>query len=222
MARGWQRLASYNGDNDLMGLYLPPGLLANVASLGSALELSGTILQDSQLFKVLTADATAASGASAQPWFPSAGAVSVEGDTTYYVDGILNLSNGATTHTTGINMTGTASITSWSIRCKFTSAAINTTEPSNSAAAAGSLYTAFLQWHGTTALSTNQVLNATSTQTGAQLEIDGIIRINAAGTLIPNFQWSANPTGTNLVLKNTFFRLFKMGSGSVVSKGTWA
>jgi hypothetical protein len=205
-----------------MGLFTPSGLLASVASLGLGLELSGTILQENTLFKVLTADATAASSAAAQPWFPTAGAVSVEADTTYYVDGVLNLSNGATTHTTGINMTGTATITSFSLRAKMTSGAINTTEPSNSAAAATSLYTAFFQWLGTTALSTNQILNATNTLLGAQIEINGIIRINAAGTLIPNFQWSANPTGTNLVLKNTYFRLFKMGSGSVVSKGTWA
>jgi len=201
-----------------MPLFYPPLF----SSIGYGLEVSAGVLQENLLYKCLSADATAASAATAQPWFPSAGAVSVEGSTLYYVDGILNLSNGATTHTTGINFGGTATITSFSIRVRFTSGAINTEEPSNSAAAATSLYTSFLQWLGTTDIATNKVINVTNTLTGAQMEIDGIIRTNAAGTLIPRFQWSANPTGTNLVLKNTFFRLMKMGTGSDVSKGTWA
>lgn len=205
-----------------MGLFLPPSFMDAVTSLGKGLELSGAVLQDNELFKALIADATAASSSTTQPWFPSAGAVTVEGDTAYLVDGILALSNGATSHTTGINMTGTATITSFAIRTRLTSGAINTLQPSNSAAGTSSLYTNFLHWLGTTDMATNVVLNATSVLTGAQLEIKGIIRINAGGTLIPNFKWSANPTGTNLILKNTWFRLQKLGAGAVVSKGTWA
>lgn len=205
-----------------MGLFLPNGLLASVAALGSSLELSGTTLQDTTLFKCLTADATAGSVATTQPWFPSAGAVTVAGNTTYLVDGLLYLSNGATTHTTGINFTGTRTITSFHIRVEFTSGAVLTTLPSNSAAAATSLYTAIYSWNGTTDMTTNRVLNATSTLLGARMKIDGVIRVNAGGTLIPNFQWSANPTGTNLVLANTYLSLVPIGNGSVVSKGTWA
>ncbi len=193
-----------------------------ISSTGYITTWANSHLIPGVLFKVLTANATAASSAAAQPWFPSAGAVTVEADTTYLVEGILDLTNGATSHTTGINFGGTATITNWDIRVKFTSGAVNTTEPSNNAAGTSSLYTAFLHWSGTTAMSTNQVLNATSVLTGAQMEIWGIVRVNAGGTMIPRFQWSANPTGTNEVRRNTWFKLTKIGTGSVVSQGTWA
>lgn len=165
------------------------------------------------LFKVISADETAQSVATTQPWFPTAGAVTVAADTTYYVDGILRLSNGATTHTTGINFTGTATITSFGIEVWATSSVANTMLTTG---------ISHLFWNGTTDMTTNRITNPTSTTLGFQMIIAGVIRVNAAGTIIPNFQWSANPTGTNLVLRNTQFRLFKMGAGAVTIKGTWA
>jgi hypothetical protein len=52
--------------------------------------------------------------------------------------------------------------------------------------------------------------------------IQGVIRINAGGTIIPQWQFSVDPTGTNQVEPNSFIRLQKVGSDTVASAGAWA
>jgi hypothetical protein len=54
------------------------------------------------------------------------------------------------------------------------------------------------------------------------LDLRGIVRINAAGTFIPQFQYSAAPGGAPTIQQNTFFMLRKLGSGSATTQGTWA
>jgi hypothetical protein len=162
------------------------------------------------LFKALTADATAASASGVQPWFPSAGAVTLAGSTSYQFEGLLALTNGTTTHTTALAFGGTATLTSLMYHYLVTSVVAG--------GAAGST----TQNSGWNTSASSTVINATSTTAGLVVLVRGIIRVNAGGTLIPQFNWSANPTGTNLVKANTFFVLYPIGTNTVVSQGTWA
>jgi hypothetical protein len=53
------------------------------------------------------------------------------------------------------------------------------------------------------------------------IKVRGIVRVNGAGTLIP--QWSMSAArGAGTILANTFFKLRKIGSNTVVNQGNWA
>jgi hypothetical protein len=45
--------------------------------------------------------------------------------------------------------------------------------------------------------------------------------VNAAGTLIPQFQYSAAPGSAPTIKRGSWFRLQPIGSGTVDSQGTW-
>lgn len=164
------------------------------------------------LQKVLSADdAGGTNVATAQPWFPTAGGVTVPADTTYYMEGFLSVSRaaGTTSHTTGILFAGTATLTSI-------------------------LYTAKTQVGETDALlplsrvtsrvATNTTIKAASVTATEQFgcDVEGIVRISGAGTFIPQFIYSAAPGGAPTILKNSYFRLQPLGSGSFTSSGVWA
>lgn len=159
--------------------------------------------------RVLTADNTGGQNvATAQPWFPTNPALSVAALTTYEMYGLLMITHGATTHTTGLNFTGTATLTS-----------IDYFAQTNRSAANGlnAVYSGI-----EINVATNVVTDVTGTQVATYVEIRGILRVNAAGTLIPNFQFSANPTGTITIKRNTHFWLEPIGSNAVDMIGTWA
>lgn len=161
------------------------------------------------LIKCLTADDTGGQNvATAQPWFPTTGAVAVAGSTTYRMRGLLSLTHGATTHTTGLSFGGTASLTSIRYLARTVRAAANT------------LASTFAGID--IIVATNTVVDVTGTQAATVVEIDGIVRINAAGTLIPQYQFSANPTGTITTKKDSFFELRAIGDNTLASLGTWS
>lgn len=161
-------------------------------------------------FLSLTATQTATSGTSAQTWFPGGGAtgVTLAGSTSYFFEGQLHLANGTTTHTTSLAFAGAATLTS--IKYYFTIASI--TENAVGVSDVG----------GAISQAAATILNATSTAAGAHIWIRGIVRVNAGGTFIPQFKWDANPTGTNQVLLNTWFRVWPVGSSSVLNVGNWS
>lgn len=160
-----------------------------------------------QLFKCLTADAAAGNVNTAQPWFPSQGAVTVDALSTYILEGWLHLANGVVTHTTGVLFGGTATLNSIDYYAMLQSGALNALTTTQSSKVCS--------------VASNQVLNATSTGASTHIWIKGIIRINAGGTLIPQFQFSAAPGGTNLVKRNTHFQLTRIGDNLITSDGTW-
>lgn len=160
------------------------------------------------LFKALSADDTGgALSAAAQPWFPTAGAVTIAANTTYFFEGVLNLTTGATTHTTGTLFGGTATIASIMYEAILSSAAANTMVAPT---------------HDGIDVATVIVLNATSTAVNTRIAVQGTVRFTTAGTFIPQFQFSANPTTTVTVKRNSFFRLWPIGDNTVTSVGTWA
>jgi hypothetical protein len=71
---------------------------------------------------------------------------------------------------------------------------------------------------------TEVVLKAASTSAteNSIFFVWGIVRINGAGTFIPQFKYSAAPGGAPTVKRGTWFRMWPVGSNTTVSVGTWA
>lgn len=159
------------------------------------------------LRRYLAADVAAVNNTNPQPWFASQGAATVDGNTTYLFEGRLFLANGTTTHTTGVSFGGTATITSIDYAAELWSAALNAiaTAQSNKFCSAAN----------------NQVLNATSALASTSILIKGIVRINAGGTFIPQFAFSAAPGPGNSVKRGTSFVLAPVGDGAFTQDGPW-
>ena len=58
--------------------------------------------------------------------------------------------------------------------------------------------------------------------TGKWVWARGMMRINAGGTMVPQFAFSADPTGTILIKKDSFMLLTPVGSDTVASVGNWS
>lgn len=179
---------------------------ADITKAATVANSSGT------LFKALSANDTGGSnGTSAQPWFPTAGGVSVAASTSYFFEGILRLSRsaGTSSHTTSLLFAGTATLTSILYR-----AYVNTTDVVTNAAVNQTA----------SEVATAVVVKAASTSATEQIEVHvvGIVRINAAGTFIPQFKYDVAPGGAPTVLANSFFKMTPIGSNAVTTAGTWA
>lgn len=163
------------------------------------------------LFKVLTANENGQNVNTAQPWFPTAGGVTLEAGTTYEFEGQLftTRSAGSTSHTTSILFGGTATLTS-----------INYLAMSQEGDA-NSLVDISGIWNNVaTALAVKAA--STSTTENVSIRVRGIVRVNAAGTFIPQFQYSAAPGGAPAIQANSFFMLRSLGLNTVASQGAWA
>lgn len=171
----------------------------------------GTNFLDTLLFKNLAADATGQNVATAQPWFPSAGAVAVAANTTYEFLGRLYLvrAAGTVSHTTGVLFGGNATLTAidYLARSRTTTGNVLGAVSAISGAAATLL-----------------VVTAASAVATENLEIllRGTVRVNGAGIFLPQFQYSVAPGGAPTVKRGSFFRLQPIGNGAVVSQGTWS
>ena len=164
------------------------------------------------LFRCLDADDTGGQNvATAQPWFPTSGGVTLDASTSYFFEGRLvsTRAAGATLHTTGLLFGGTATLTSIDYEATWR------TGDANAAAAANGLRIT---------VATNTAVKAASTSATEDTDIgvSGIVRINAAGTFIPQFIYSAAPGGTPTIKRGSFFRLWPVGSNTVNAVGTWA
>lgn len=167
---------------------------------------------NSALMKVLSADdAGGQNVATAQPWFPTAGAVAVAADTTYRMSGLLMLTRaaGATSHTTSLLFAGTATLTSIGYKASVKVGDVESNAADNATVAR---------------VATATVVKAASTATTETITVgvDGIVRVNAAGTLIPQFIYSAAPGGAPTIKANSYFCLDYLGSGSFTLSGTWS
>lgn len=163
-------------------------------------------------FTTNVADFTLANSASAQSPFEAArDVVTVPGSTTYLFELLLQITGmGATTRTTALEFdAGTASLTSIMYEAMIATGAANT------------IYT--VAPTGIQAVvATAVVMNATVATAAAMIRARGIVRINAGGTFIPQIKFSADPTGTILCKKDSFFLMTPLGSNTVGSVGSWA
>lgn len=158
-------------------------------------------------FKALVADDTGGTNVNtAQPWFPTSGAVTLEAGV-YDFEGFLFLSRsaGTTSHTTGVLFGGTATISviSYLAQCKTGDANDLQTISGFAAAAATTL-----------------VVKAASTSATEQVlvRVTGTMTISVAGTLIPQFIYSAAPGGAPTVKTGTYFRITPRANPA----GLWA
>lgn len=157
------------------------------------------------------ADFTMANSASAQsPFAAAVDTITVPSDTTYEFELLLQITGmGATTRTTALEFdAGTATLTGISYLGEIFTGAANAI-----ASASGQLHAV---------AATAQVLNATVATAAATIRARGLIRINAGGTLIPQIKFSADPTGTILCKKDSYFLMWPLGSKTVASVGSWA
>lgn len=166
-----------------------------------------TVLQ-----KILAADdAGGQNVATAQPWFPTAGGVTVAAATTYLMEGMLYTTRaaGAVSHTTSLLFGGTATLTSIEYIAQ-----VNT----------GDVETTIADARTVSRVATATAVKAASTSATEAISIHlfGIVRVNAAGTFIPQFIYSAAPGGAPTVKANSYFRLVPVGDNNFTTSGTWA
>jgi hypothetical protein len=161
------------------------------------------------LERSLDADQAGANVATAQNWFPTTGAVAVEAGVTYDFEGLLDLvrAAGVTSHTLSLLFGGTATLTHILYKALITSTDLeangNANETTSRSAAATVVKAA-----------------STSATEAFGLYVKGTVKINAAGTFIPQFQYSVAPGGAPTSKVGSFFRLTKKGA-SFNAKGTW-
>lgn len=161
-------------------------------------------------FKALTANDTGGLNVNtAQPWFPTAGALTVAPGV-FHFRGRLSLirTAGTTSHTTSIKFGGTATLSD----LEFT-VICNTTDLTGVAAASISSY----QYNPS---GTGTVVKAASTSATEQIEalVEGYLVVTVGGSIIPQFQYSAAPGGAPTVSDSTFFRMDLMTN----PLGNWA
>lgn len=167
-----------------------------------------TLYAPSILFACTTTANSLADVNTAQSIFPSANdALTVEADSTYFFEGNFRVTNGTTAHTDAFGFGGTATFTSIGYIAE------------GGKHAAGSINAVNQLWVATAAMT---VFDGGATTTGAVLRVRGVMRINAGGTIIPQWQFNNAPGGTNQVEANSYIRLQKVGNGSVASYGSWA
>jgi hypothetical protein len=164
------------------------------------------------IFTRNTGDFTGTDGNAAQPIFEAArDTLTVDASTLYNFECmfVITRSAGTTSHQTQFIIGGTATFTSIMYEC-YTSNA-NTTSVGNSVSS-----------YGTTTTSPNLHAANTSATEHLKVWIRGMMAVNAGGTIIPQFKYSAAPGGAPTVLKNSFFRAEALGTDTVGSVGSWA
>jgi hypothetical protein len=204
---------------------LAPGTNLTTAA-GGAIEYDGTCLYGTPAalnrgvlptrhFLSLIADQTGTNVATAQPWFPGGGAtgITLPALTSYFFEGHLSFSRsaGTTSHTIALLFGGVATITSINYMALITDQAATASALSTPQVIEGTVATALV----VTAASAN------ASQFNS-IFVKGIVRINGAGTFIPQFQYSAAPGGAPSLKANSFFGLYPTGSNTVLSVGNWS
>jgi hypothetical protein len=179
-------------------------------SFSATAQIKPAGVNSADLFRILDADATGSDVATAQPWFPSTGAVSVEASTTYIIWGWFSSARtaGATSHTTNLLFGGTATITSLNYWVEVKEGDAATIADSDLRRISG-------------AGSTNIKAASTSTTENIVFGIWGILRVNAAGTFTPQFIYSAAPGGAPTIHNGTHFGLTKIASNTTTTIGPW-
>jgi len=131
--------------------------------------------------------------------------------TSYEVEMAIAVSTtGATSNSLGLSWGGTATLTSVGYQASVSQNATSLATLS----APNSLFVA-------TAANTT-VTAAVATATYRIILVNGIIRVNGAGTVIPQLTYSAAPGVAPIVSANSYIRLTPIGTNVVTNVGSWA
>ena len=146
---------------------------------------------------------------SAQSYLPAAGnAFTVREGIAYRFVSHIHLITGATTHTTAWGLT-LATATLHDIRAI-----------SEAMSAANDTLAAWQVKEIDQAAAT--IVTATSTAVETAIRVSGIIEVNAAGTISPFIQFSADPSGDETAEPGTFFEIWPIGAYNVAAQGNFA
>lgn len=162
------------------------------------------------IFTSTTTDFTGTNVNTAQPVFNTPeDSLSVAAATSYVFDAWYHIhTTGTTSHGLSLLFGGTATITSIAYSC-MTSTPI--TEVFG-----GPLFGWVSQ---ATAFN---IAGALASATHHNIFLTGIVRFNAAGTFIPQYQWSAAPGVAGVTLANSYFSMTPFGSNTAKAIGPWA
>ena len=163
-------------------------------------------------WRVLDANATGQNVATAQPWFPSLGAVTLLANTCYFFEGAFASARtlGTTPHTTAHIFGGTCTVTAirWFVNVKEGDAASITDSDLVSS----------LIFNNTVTI---KAASASATE-NIVYQVWGHIWVSTAGTFIPQFQYSVAPGGAPSIYTGTYFKICPIGSDTFTSMGPWA
>jgi len=150
------------------------------------------------------------SGTAAQNVFSPVGfdTITVQAATTYMFDGFYILKTGATSHFTSMSFAlTTATITNmtWFVLG---------TANNGAGGQATSQTTTFYN-----SVSGGQIIGA-STNTFTLIKFEGIMRVDAAGSVVPQITFSAAPGGTNTLEIGSYIKFYPIGANTIDSVGT--
>lgn len=204
-------------DSDSRGLPIFTRGASGVADVGGVIakNASGTyavrpipIFGNDILFIRNAVAKTLANDTNAQSPFTAANdSLTLEAGAIYNFEGLINLVQGTTSHTVALTFAlTTATLTDISYFTQHVSVT-DTTLASNDVD------------HKFTKVATATVVTPAITATGTFIWINGSMKVNAAGSVIPQITFSADPTGTCECQIGSYFRLIKMPSDAT---GPWA
>lgn len=178
-------------------------------------------VSDAEQFCCLTADfvaTTTLDGSTAGAVFNSStnGALTLAAGTSYFFEELILLTNtGTTSHTWSTLFGGTATFTSIAYEVLTAGGATS-----------GVTITTCSALHASVATAVAITAASTSATEQVRARLTGIMRINAAGTVIPQIKASAQPGASGTpgvtILAGSYFRCWPVGSGTVATVGNWS
>ena len=129
--------------------------------------------------------------------------ITLQASTTYMFEGLYLLSTGTVSHTTAISFvltTATMTNCTWIVYGSYP-AFLNT----------------FTNGIGTTIFDsvTGGVFNSANAQPYTVVRFQGVMRVNAAGTLVPNIAFGTAPGGTNTTMIGSYLKFYPIGSNTI-------
>jgi hypothetical protein len=163
---------------------------------------------------ILNADYTLTSTTTDQKLFnaTAAGAVTLQADTTYAFEAMLHVTGmSATSGNATFNLLGAGTATLTSTKFIFSGLDAAGTAPAITTAAGGL---------GLSEDNDSPTLAVAAVNTNLVAHIRGVVRVNAAGTLIPSI--GLTTAAAAVVRTNSFIKFSPIGSGTVTTVGAWS
>ncbi|RVD44656.1 hypothetical protein EN742_01700 [Mesorhizobium sp. M4A.F.Ca.ET.020.02.1.1] len=198
------------GATNTLRLMNPPKTSAATKYGGSGTIVTGDF--DTGYRSVLSADRAGADVATAQNVFAATeDTITLLAGTTYEFEAqyMISRAAGTTSHTFATLFGGTATFTS----IDYLAEIVNPT---------GNVLANQQSLHATAATATVLTAANTSATEYISVKLKGEMRVNAAGTVIPQFQYSAAPGGAPTIKRNSFFNIKPVGAGAMVKNGPWS
>jgi hypothetical protein len=179
-------------------------LVVSASATGVLSDLQMSILQsDGTLNAALGVQTWAGTNKTGQDVF------TVAGNSTYRVRGQWYVNTGSTTHTTAMAFElATATVTDFQYQVMLWSAALNAVTTAQSTVHVSGV--------------ASKVLNATSAAVYTIIKFEGIMVIGTGGTVTPQINFSANPTGSNLMKRGSWTSFERLGADTAAAIGGWA